>query len=131
VQPALSQNVSTESGGPLVPVNNGNTTTSSMPADSTATLSNALALPDPPGPVRTSKEQDIIDLLSITLSTTSTSPHTPHTPSASNHSSHQVPASTNTQDHSYASQTYPANQEQVSYSNYGEKKKKDVIQFCF
>ncbi|KAK0584869.1 hypothetical protein LWI29_020043 [Acer saccharum] len=59
-QPVSSQNVSTESSGALVPVNNGNTTTSSMPADSTATPSNALALPDPPVPVRTTKESDMI-----------------------------------------------------------------------
>ncbi|KAK1562012.1 hypothetical protein Q3G72_004895 [Acer saccharum] len=118
-QPVSSQNVSTESSGALVPVNNGNTTTSSMPADSTATPSNALALPDPPVPVRTTKEQDMIDLLSITLSTTSTSPHTPHTPSASNnHSTHQVPTLPNTQGHPYASQTYPANQGHGPYSNY-------------
>ncbi|KAL5740267.1 hypothetical protein ACOSQ2_029447 [Xanthoceras sorbifolium] len=118
LQPVSSQNISTKSAGALVPVSNGNTTAPSMPADSTATPSNALALPDPPGPVRTTKEQDIIDLLSITLSTTSTSPHTPHTPSASNHSTHQVPASPNSHSHPYGSQTYPSNQGQVPYSNY-------------
>ncbi|QHO39143.1 TOM1-like protein [Arachis hypogaea] len=40
-------------------------------ADSSTTVpSNALALPDPPAPVSTGKDQDIIDLLSLTLSLT-------------------------------------------------------------
>lgn len=106
-----SQNTSAETGGALVPVNNSNAT-SSLPA---ATPSNALALPDPPAPVRTSKEQDIIDLLSITLSTTSTSPQTPHTPPISNQTTQQVPAPPSTQGNTYASETYP---EQVPYNNY-------------
>lgn len=106
-----SQNTSAETGGALVPVNNSNAT-SSLPA---AAPSNALALPDPPAPVRTSKEQDIIDLLSITLSTTSTSPQTPHSPPISNQTTQQAPAPPSTQGNTYASETYPG---QVPYNNY-------------
>lgn len=113
-KPGPSQNTSAETGGALVPVSNSNAT-SSLPA---ATPSNALALPDPPAPVRTSKEQDIIDLLSITLSTTSTSPHTPHTPPISSQSTQQVPAPSSTQGNPYASEAYPGNQGQVPYNNY-------------
>lgn len=113
-KPGPSQNTSAETGGALVPVSNSNAT-SSLPA---ATPSNALALPDPPAPVRTSKEQDIIDLLSITLSTTSTSPHTPHTPPISSQSTQQVPAPSSTQGNLYASKAYPGNQGQVPYNNY-------------
>ncbi|KAM7263260.1 hypothetical protein ACFE04_000943 [Oxalis oulophora] len=54
-----------------------------------------LALPDPPAPINTSKEQDMIDLLSLALTTTSTTspPHTPLTPPpSSDHQTHnQVP----------------------------------------
>ncbi|KAL9428655.1 hypothetical protein AB3S75_030611 [Citrus x aurantiifolia] len=114
LKPGPSQNTSAETGGALVPVNNSNAT-SSLPA---ATPSNALALPDPPAPVRTSKEQDIIDLLSITLSTTSTSPHTPHTPPISSQSTQQVPAPSSTQGNPYASEAYPGNQGLVPYNNY-------------
>ncbi|KAG8647829.1 hypothetical protein MANES_09G114500v8 [Manihot esculenta] len=89
------------------------TTTISTPVPCTA-----LALPDPPAPVRTTKEQDIIDLLSITLSTpTSDHPHTPHTPTAATPSMPQVPASS-TQGYPYISQTYPGNQGQSTYNNY-------------
>ncbi|KAH8505910.1 hypothetical protein H0E87_012929, partial [Populus deltoides] len=47
-----------------------------VPIASTSSPCNALNPSDPPAPVRTMKEQDMIDLLSLTLST-STSP-TPH-----------------------------------------------------
>ncbi|CAA7052144.1 unnamed protein product [Microthlaspi erraticum] len=52
----------------------------SVATDPTSSASNALALalPDPPPPVNTTKEQDMIDLLSITLST----PPTPPPPSS-------------------------------------------------
>ncbi|KAJ4970002.1 hypothetical protein NE237_003101 [Protea cynaroides] len=99
--------------------------------------SNALALPEPPAPVRTTtKEQDMIDLLSITLSTTSDSPHQPHTaPPVSNQNMHQVPAfptpatpsnqymhsvpmSPSTQGYPYGFQPYPENQGQVPYNSY-------------
>ncbi|XP_058110543.1 TOM1-like protein 6 [Magnolia sinica] len=107
------------------------------PAAATSTLSNALALPNPPTPVRTTKEQDMIDLLSITLSTNPSSPHTPLTPpsasnipqtppgasnipqtppSAYNQSAHQVPVAPNAQGYPYGPQPYPAGQGQVPYS---------------
>ncbi|GAB2227181.1 hypothetical protein Drorol1_Dr00008993 [Drosera rotundifolia] len=49
-------------------------------SDDSSTPSNALALPDPPAPVKTSKEQELIDFLSIVLSTSTTSPEAPQTP---------------------------------------------------
>ncbi|GAV80855.1 VHS domain-containing protein/GAT domain-containing protein [Cephalotus follicularis] len=110
--PSLS--TSTGTTGALVPLSNSNATPT-MPI--TLSTSNALALPDPPAPVRTSKEQDMIDLLSLTLSTTSTSPHTPHTPSTSEQTMHQVPVSS-TQGYPYSSQTYPGNQGPAAYNSY-------------
>ncbi|XP_058214718.1 TOM1-like protein 6 [Rhododendron vialii] len=82
--------------------------------------SNALALPDPPAPVRTTKEQDMIDLLSLTLSTTTPSPQTPNTPASSSQNVHQAPPlSPTTQGYPYPSQAYTGNQGQVPYnSNY-------------
>lgn len=52
------------------------------PSPSPAPSSNALALSDPPAPVKTSseKEQDLIDLLSITLVSDPSPPHTPSAP---------------------------------------------------
>lgn len=88
----------------------------STQAASTSATSMALALPNPPAPVKT-KEQDLIDLLSITLSTTEASPHTPHTPS-SNQNTHQVPVSTGTQAYPHASQSYSGIQGQVPYNSY-------------
>ncbi|XP_050244088.1 TOM1-like protein 6 [Quercus robur] len=96
----------------------GPSSTSSISSASTSVPSNALALPDPPAPVRTTKEQDMIDLLSITLSTTYASPHTPHTPPASNPNMHQVPVSPSAQGYSYATQTDPRNQGQVTNNSY-------------
>ncbi|XP_075638316.1 TOM1-like protein 6 [Castanea sativa] len=96
----------------------GPSSTSSISSASTSVPSNALALPDPPAPVRTTKEQDMIDLLSITLSTTYASPHTPQTPPASNPNMHQVPVSPNAQGYSYATQTDPRNQGQVTNNSY-------------
>lgn len=98
-----------------------NTTTSSAPTASIPSLNNALTLPDPPAPVRTTKEQDIIDLLSITLSTTSPhtphAPHTPHTPAATQNV-HQAPIAPSTPGYPHASQPYPGNQGQVPYNSY-------------
>ncbi|XP_074570932.1 TOM1-like protein 6 [Curcuma longa] len=52
----------------------------SIEASSPSSASNTLALPDPPAPVNTfTKEDDIINLLSITLPSSSP-PHTPLTP---------------------------------------------------
>ncbi|XP_059668114.1 TOM1-like protein 6 [Cornus florida] len=92
-------------------VNTSFSTTSSTPAASVPIPSNALALPDPPAPVRTTKEQDMIDLLSITLSTTTTSPNTPHTPAGSTQNVHQ--ASPTAPGYPYASPTYHGSQGQI------------------
>lgn len=106
------------------------TTTTGTAAVTTSNLNNALALPDPPTPVRTStKEQDMIDLLSITLTTNSTSPHTPLTPpsasctpltplSISDQTGHQAPISPSAQGSSYGPQQYPINQGQMPYNSY-------------
>ncbi|XP_044508874.1 TOM1-like protein 6 [Mangifera indica] len=116
-QPVPSQSSSAETAGALVLVENSNTT-SSMPTASTANPCNALALPDPPAPVRTTKEQDMIDLLSITLSNTSTTLQAPETPSASNQTPPHIRASLNTQGYPYTSPTYPGSQGQVPHNNY-------------
>eukprot|EP00268_Persea_americana_P050632 TRINITY_DN5519_c0_g2_i1.p1 TRINITY_DN5519_c0_g2~~TRINITY_DN5519_c0_g2_i1.p1 ORF type:complete len:637 (+),score=139.23 TRINITY_DN5519_c0_g2_i1:186-2096(+) len=113
--------------------------TSTMPSQSTstettttgaATPCNALALPDPPAAVRTTtKEQDMIDLLSITLCTNSTSPHSPLTPpttyststpppSSSNQGGHQVPISPSAQGSPYGPQQYPGHQGQTAFDSY-------------
>ncbi|XP_059462571.1 TOM1-like protein 6 [Corylus avellana] len=92
------------------------TSTTSSVASSTTSL--ALALPDPPSAIRTTKEQEMIDLLSITLSTASASPHAPHTPLVSNQNMHQIPVSPSAQGYPYGSQTYPGNQGQVPYNSY-------------
>ncbi|XP_077239393.1 TOM1-like protein 6 [Tasmannia lanceolata] len=120
-----SQSTSADTNDNAVSLNTGGeasttTTASGTSATLTSTLSNALALPDPPTPVRTaSKEQDIIDLLSITLSTNSTSPHTPLTPPpASSQSGHQVPVSPSAQGYPHGPQQYPVNQGQAPYSSY-------------
>lgn len=113
-QPVPSQSSSTETVENLALVSTGNTVTSSMPASSNTCT--ALALPDPPAPVKTSKEQDMIDLLSITLSTSSTSPHTPLTPPASSQNTHQVPvSSSNTQGYHHH---HSASQGHVPYNSY-------------
>ncbi|BFG36536.1 hypothetical protein CerSpe_228100 [Prunus speciosa] len=97
------------------------------PSSSTATSvpSNALALPDPPAQVKTTKEQDMIDLLSITLSTTAASPDTtPHAPASnppaapSNGNAHQVPVSASVQGNPYPSQPYPGNLGMASQNSY-------------
>ncbi|XP_017974896.1 PREDICTED: target of Myb protein 1 [Theobroma cacao] len=118
-QSTSSQSTSAGTSEGIVPINNTAPTTSYVPAASTSTPCNALALPDPPAPVRTTKEQDLIDLLSITLSTTSaSSPHTPPTPSASYQNMHQAPVPPSTQGYPYASQTYPGSQRQLPYNSY-------------
>ncbi|KAJ7950079.1 target of Myb protein 1-like [Quillaja saponaria] len=94
------------------------TATSYAPAPSTSVPSNALAVPDPPAPIRTTKEENMIDLLSIALSTTSVSPHTNLTTSGSSHNIHQVPVSPSMQGYPYPSQTYPGSQVQVTYNDY-------------
>ncbi|KAL4308239.1 hypothetical protein GQ457_01G035480 [Hibiscus cannabinus] len=106
-----SQSASAGTSGAIVPISNATATTapSSIP-------SNALALPDPPAPVRTSKEQDLIDLLSLTLSTST--PHTPPTPSVSHQNMHQGPVTPNSQGYPYASQSYPGSEGPVAYNSY-------------
>ncbi|MFQ6627759.1 hypothetical protein Gotur_007403 [Gossypium turneri] len=111
------QNASPGTSEATAPVSNANVTTSYTPTASTSIPSNALALPDPPAPVKTSKEQDLIDLLSLTLSTTkASSPHAPPTPPSA--SQHQVPVPPSSQGYPYASQTYPASQAQLPYNSY-------------
>eukprot|EP00256_Glycine_max_P051254 XP_014617227.1 TOM1-like protein 6 [Glycine max] len=65
---------STETSGSM----NTSSTTPHVPSPSTSVPSNALVLSNPPEPVSTAKDQDIIDLLSITLSM-SPSPQTTNT----------------------------------------------------
>ncbi|PPR80852.1 hypothetical protein GOBAR_AA39862 [Gossypium barbadense] len=111
-----SQNTSPGTSEATAPVSNANVTTSYTPTASTSIPSNALALPDPPAPVKTSKEQDLIDLLSLTLSTTASSPHAPPTPPSA--SQHQVPVTPSSQGYPYASQTYPTSPAQLPYNSY-------------
>ncbi|XWS13084.1 hypothetical protein CRYUN_Cryun36dG0007100 [Craigia yunnanensis] len=113
-----SQSTSAGTSEAIVPINNTTVTTSNVPTASTSTPCNALALPDPPAPVRTTKEQDLIDLLSLTLSTSASSPHTPPTPSASHQNMHQTPVPPSTQGYPYASQTHPGSQGQLPYNSY-------------
>ncbi|GMH09999.1 hypothetical protein Nepgr_011840 [Nepenthes gracilis] len=78
--------------------------------------SNALVLLDPPAPTKTTKEQEMIDLLSIVLSTTSTSPEAPQTPKFSPPRS-QTPVSPGAQG-DYAPQSYALNPTQVPFNSY-------------
>ncbi|KAE8714454.1 Detected protein of unknown function [Hibiscus syriacus] len=114
-----SQSTFAGTSGAIVPINNATAATSSVPTALTSIPSNALALPDLPAPIRTSKEQDLIDLLSLTLSTTlASTPHTPPTPSVSHQNLHQGTVTPNCQGHPYASQTYPGSQGPMAYSSY-------------
>ncbi|XP_062094825.1 TOM1-like protein 6 isoform X2 [Humulus lupulus] len=113
-----SQSTSNGTAEDLAIVSVSSSTAPSQEASTSATCT-ALALPDPPAPVKT-KEQDIIDLLSITLSTTETS--TPYNPQPytppSNQNMHQVPVSAGVQaGYPHASQTYPT-QGQTPYNSY-------------
>ncbi|KAG2691054.1 hypothetical protein I3760_09G218100 [Carya illinoinensis] len=107
-----------QSAGTTESLSSNTSPSTSIPAASTSAPCNALALPDPPAQIRTTKEQDMIDLLSITLSTVSASPHTPHTPSASNQNKNQIPISPSAQGYPHASQTYPGNQGKLPYNSY-------------
>ncbi|THG09550.1 hypothetical protein TEA_007464 [Camellia sinensis var. sinensis] len=111
-----SQDGSTGSSESVAFANASNDTVSSIPAASTPVLSNALALSDPPAPTRTTKEQDMIDLLSITLSTTSNAPQTNHAPAASSQNIPQAPASPTAQGYPHASQAYPGNQGHLPFN---------------
>ncbi|KAK2361276.1 ENTH/VHS/GAT family protein [Trifolium repens] len=92
---------------------NTNSTTPYVPETSTSIPSNALALPDPPAPISTtSKDQDIIDLLSITLSLAPSSPPpTTYAPSSAptQGSMHQIPVPSSAEGYSYSPQSYPGN----------------------
>ncbi|XP_010256972.1 PREDICTED: target of Myb protein 1-like isoform X1 [Nelumbo nucifera] len=118
--PLSSQSKSAGMSESCAPMDMANFTAPSTPEISIPNKSSALSLLNPPAPVRTAtKEQDMIDLLSLTLSEPLTSPHTPlTTPSISNHNMHQVPASPTTQGYPYGPQTYPGNQGPVSYNSY-------------
>ncbi|XP_043815280.1 TOM1-like protein 6 isoform X3 [Manihot esculenta] len=70
-----------------------------------------------PASIGTTKEQCIIDLLSITLSTPCHQPQTPHTPTTANQNMPQVSASS-AQHYPYIFQTYPRNKGQATYNNY-------------
>ncbi|KAL9661247.1 hypothetical protein QQ045_026069 [Rhodiola kirilowii] len=71
---------------------------------------NALVLADPLPPVRTSKDQDMIDLLSLALTTTS-----PHSPAPPSPITHEKPVSPTMQVHPNGFSTYPS---QDTYNNY-------------
>lgn len=78
-------------------------------------LSNALVISDPPVPAKTTKEQDMIDFLSLALSTTGTSSNAPESSTQNNQ---QAPVSPTGQGSPYAPQTYSGNPGQVAFSSY-------------
>lgn len=83
----------------------------------------ALALPDPPAPVKTStKEQDMIDLLSITLVPNPSPPQTPLTPPSASPGGSHIPSSpTAAPGYSYSPHQqhhHPVNQGFSPYSSY-------------
>ncbi|XP_068641860.1 TOM1-like protein 6 isoform X2 [Aristolochia californica] len=90
-------------------------------SNSALEVSKELAVVNPPTPVRTNnKEQDMIDLLSITLSTNN--PSSPQNslkpPPTSDQNGQLVPVSPFEQGYSQSPQTPPINQGQVPYNNY-------------
>ncbi|RWR92177.1 target of Myb protein 1-like protein [Cinnamomum micranthum f. kanehirae] len=115
MSPMSSQSISaeTKTGAAAVPV---------------STTCNALALPDPPAPVRTTrKEQDMIELLSITLCTDLSSPRTTLNPPSSSSApltppppSHEAEpqAFLNGQGYPSSSQNNSVHQGQISYDSY-------------
>ncbi|ONK62647.1 uncharacterized protein A4U43_C07F6380 [Asparagus officinalis] len=110
---------SSETNGQVTSPNQSETGSTSEASSSVA--SNALTLPDPPAPVRTSnKEQDMIDLLSITLSSYPSPPRTPLTPpSASFQNSSPVSVPSNAPGSPYNPQKpYVMNQGYVPYNSY-------------
>ncbi|KAL2330576.1 hypothetical protein Fmac_018157 [Flemingia macrophylla] len=112
-QPVTSNDAAIGSSENSVSLNT-SSTTPNVPDPSTSVPSNALVLSAPPAPVSTAKDQDIIDLLSITLSM-SPSPQTTYAPSASSQGMHQIPVPSGTEGYSYASQTYSGN---LAYNTY-------------
>ncbi|XVF65905.1 hypothetical protein PTKIN_Ptkin09bG0288300 [Pterospermum kingtungense] len=119
-QSTSSQSTSAGTSEAIVPINSTNGTASNVPTDSTSPSNAlALALADPPAPVKSTKEQDLIDLLSLTLSTSASPPHTTPTPAASHPNMHQVPVPPSSQGYPYASsQSYPGSQGQLPYNSY-------------
>ncbi|XVE80795.1 hypothetical protein DITRI_Ditri15bG0008900 [Diplodiscus trichospermus] len=117
-QSTASQSTSAGTSGAIVPIDNATVTPSNVPTASTSTTCNALALPDPPATVRTTKEQDLIDLLSLTLPTSASSPQIPPRPSASHQNMHQAHVPPSTRGYPYTPQTYPGSQGQLPYNNY-------------
>ncbi|BAT83951.1 hypothetical protein LR48_Vigan03g079700 [Vigna angularis] len=120
-QPVISNDTATGSSQNSVSVNT-TSTTPHVPNPATSVPSNALVLSNPPAPVTTAKDQDIIDLLSITLSVSPSpqtsyapSPQTSYAPSASSQGIHQTPVQSTSEGYSFASQTYPGN---LSYNSY-------------
>ncbi|XXG85920.1 hypothetical protein AAC387_Pa11g0915 [Persea americana] len=100
------------------------TGTAAVPASTTC---NALALSDPPAPVRTTrKEQDMIELLSITLCTDFSSPRTTLNPPSSStpltpppsHEAEQPQAFLNEHGYPSSSQNNSVHQGQISYDSY-------------
>ncbi|XAR68741.1 hypothetical protein NMG60_11000096 [Bertholletia excelsa] len=89
--------------------NTANITVPSVVATTVPFPSKALTLPDTPAPLRTTKEQDLIDLLSITLYTATSS----QTPCASATSSQDVH-----HEHHCASQVCPISEGQLSFNSY-------------
>ncbi|KAJ4786078.1 Target of Myb protein 1 [Rhynchospora pubera] len=77
--------------------------TSAVPELSTSVLSNSLSLPDPLAPVKTiTKEDDMINLLSLSLAPQSSSPLTPTTPTLTSFSTNQDPSHLTSPGNSYA-----------------------------
>lgn len=83
-------------------------------ASSTPGMSNALVLADPPAPARTAKEQDMIDLLSITLSTSMSSPP-PQASTSLKQNLHEGTTLSTGDDNSSASHAYNQSQAVNSY----------------
>ncbi|XP_027066988.1 TOM1-like protein 6 [Coffea arabica] len=83
-------------------------------ASSTLGMSDALVLADPPAPARTTKEQDVIDLLSITLST-SMPPAPPQASTSLKQNLHEGTALSTGDDNSSVSRAYNQSQSVNSY----------------
>ncbi|GAB4833233.1 hypothetical protein Ancab_031480 [Ancistrocladus abbreviatus] len=95
-----------------------NASSDSVPsnASSDSVPSNALVFPDIRAPVKTTKEQDMIGLLSIVLSTSSTSPLEPQTPETAP-PKRQIPVTVSSQD-TWTPQGYNGNHVHVPYNSY-------------
>ncbi|KAI5663038.1 hypothetical protein M9H77_22361 [Catharanthus roseus] len=107
--PSASQASSQSGDGGSTPKN---PSSNIKPEDASSSPANALVPVDPPAPIRTTKEQDIIDLLSITLSTSMSSTETPEAPTATEQPQ-QVPSPTTQGNNPYASQAYLGSQGQT------------------